>query len=251
MTMGNYEKQIADLCHKMMTEQFLDYLNQCGCELGYPFVMYSDGECGKGLVSSDGKHNAVLKVLGSFKDNAKVDGIKKQRIKENSVSLSSVDEQRLKNILSIIQEGKHKLLSADDECFLILKGTFRLFILYLNEVCALSFSAFKIIIDEDKLVYFAAYIGMVTELRDDEVDYILDKASKEIMMIMFVSSSFLGFSEEQEKKLVDSHRLDLLTVYDGAYVFEKKTWSYLRNLAQTDPELKKWLDDRLPYDKKL
>ncbi len=245
--MGNYEKQIADLCHKMMTEQFLDYLNQCGCELGYPFVMYSNGECGKRLVSSDGKHNAVLKVLGSFKDNAKIGGIKKQKIRVNSVPLSSIEAQRLKKIQSMIEKDKH--ISADDECFLISKGAFRMFALYIDEQCTLSLSAFKIIVDENKLAYFATYMRVVDELGDDELDYILHKASREIMMIMFASysSSFSGFSEKQEKKLVDRHQLDLLDVYDCKYEFEEKTLSYLRNLAQADDELKKWLDDRKWY----
>ena len=58
--MGNYEADVS-----VLTEQFLNYLNVCGQKLGYPFMLYSNGECGKKLVSSDGKHNAVAKVLKS------------------------------------------------------------------------------------------------------------------------------------------------------------------------------------------
>ncbi len=55
-----------ELCFSLMTECFLEYLNAKGQELGYPFNMYANGECGKGLVSADGKSNAVLKVLNRF-----------------------------------------------------------------------------------------------------------------------------------------------------------------------------------------
>ena len=58
--MGNYEADVS-----VLTGQFLNYLNVCGQKLGYPFLLYSNGECGKKLVSSDGKHNAVAKVLKS------------------------------------------------------------------------------------------------------------------------------------------------------------------------------------------
>ena len=58
--MGNYEADVS-----VLTGQFLNYLNVCGQKLGYPFMLYSNGECGKKLVSSDGKHNAVAKVLKS------------------------------------------------------------------------------------------------------------------------------------------------------------------------------------------
>ena len=180
------------------------------------------------------------------KISRKIGGIKKQKIRVNSVPLSSIEAQRLKKIQSMIEKDKH--ISADDECFLISKGTFRMFALYIDEQCTLSLSAFKIIVEENKLAYFATYMRVVDELSDGELDYILHKASREIMMIMFASfSSFLGFSEEQEKKLVDRHQLDLLDVYDVKYEFEEKTLSYLRNLAQADDELKKWLDDRKRY----
>ncbi len=58
--MGNYEADVS-----VLTGQFLNYLNVYGQKLGYPFMLYSNGECGKKLVSSDGKHNAVAKVLKS------------------------------------------------------------------------------------------------------------------------------------------------------------------------------------------
>lgn len=58
--MGNYEADVS-----VLTGQFLNYLNVCGQKLGYPFLLYSNGECGKKLVSSDGKYNAVAKVLKS------------------------------------------------------------------------------------------------------------------------------------------------------------------------------------------
>lgn len=58
--MGNYEADVS-----VLTGQFLNYLNVCGQKLGYPFMLYSNGECGKKLVSSDGKHNAVAKVFQS------------------------------------------------------------------------------------------------------------------------------------------------------------------------------------------
>ena len=58
--MGNYEADVS-----VLTGQFLNYLNVCGQKLGYPFMLYSNGECGKKLVSSDGKHNAVAKELKS------------------------------------------------------------------------------------------------------------------------------------------------------------------------------------------
>lgn len=59
--MGNYETDVS-----VLTGRFFDYLNECGNKLGYPFVIFANGECGKGLVSSDGKYNAVAKVLKSF-----------------------------------------------------------------------------------------------------------------------------------------------------------------------------------------
>lgn len=58
--MGNYEADVS-----VLTGQFLNYLDVCGNKLGYPFMLYSNGECGTKLVSSDGKHNAVAKVLKS------------------------------------------------------------------------------------------------------------------------------------------------------------------------------------------
>ena len=58
--MGNYEADVS-----VLTGQFLNYLNVCGQKLGYPFMLYSNGECGKKLVSADRKHNAVAKVLKS------------------------------------------------------------------------------------------------------------------------------------------------------------------------------------------
>ena len=56
--MGNYEADVS-----VLTGQFLNYLNVCGQKLGYPFMLYSNGECGKKLVSSDGKHNAVAALM--------------------------------------------------------------------------------------------------------------------------------------------------------------------------------------------
>lgn len=58
--MGNYDDDVS-----VLTEQFLNYLDVCGSKLGYPFMLYSNGECGKKLVSADRKHNAVAKVFQS------------------------------------------------------------------------------------------------------------------------------------------------------------------------------------------
>ncbi len=58
--MENYDANVS-----VATGQFLNYLNVCGRKLGYPFLLYSNGECGKKLVSSDSKHNAVAKVFMS------------------------------------------------------------------------------------------------------------------------------------------------------------------------------------------
>ncbi len=61
--MENYNVDVS-----VLAEQFLGYLDTCGSSLGYPFMIFANGECGKGLVSSDGKHNAVAKVLKPSKD---------------------------------------------------------------------------------------------------------------------------------------------------------------------------------------
>lgn len=124
-----------------MTAQFLMYLNKRGEELGYPFVMFSNGECGKGLVSSDGKHNVVLNVLGAFKDYAKVQGVKQSSLGELS-GMEKVQLERIK--IKITSMDK---LSYQEEIFLIEKGTNALFEKYINHF-KLEYIAFqKIVMD--------------------------------------------------------------------------------------------------------
>lgn len=134
-----------------MTAQFLMYLNKRGEELGYPFVMFSNGECGKGLVSSDGKHNAVLKVLGAFKDYAKALGVKKSSLREELSGMEKVHLERIKIKITSMEK-----LSYQEEIFLIEKGTDVLFEKYINYF-TLEFMTFQKILKDGMEELFALY----------------------------------------------------------------------------------------------
>ena len=73
-------------------EAFLKYLNNCGCDLGFPFVILKDGSVVKTPLSAQDKTTVIVKVLRAFNDGAKLGAIKVEVLSKEKNPISDSDE---------------------------------------------------------------------------------------------------------------------------------------------------------------
>lgn len=228
--MGNYEADVS-----VLTGQFLNYLNVCGQKLGYPFMLYSNGECGKKLVSSDGKHNAVAKVLKSFcADDSSLSSF--GVVSEDTTSGMQNCEAFLKYLNNcgcdlgfpfvILKDGSvvKTPLSAQDKTTVIVKvlrafndgaklGAIKVEVLS-KEKNPISdsdeaFLELKAIIDDDDLERFEKLRNFNHQMKM----YILTNASKKILMFFLRHCKPNSLTLEEMDLLWIKNDLELLDAY--------------------------------------
>lgn len=228
--MGNYEADVS-----VLTGQFLNYLNVYGQKLGYPFMLYSNGECGKKLVSSDGKHNAVAKVLkSSCADDSSLSSF--GVVSEDTTSGMQDCEAFLKYLNNcgcdlgfpfvILKDGSvvKTPLSAQDKTTVIVKvlrafndgaklGAIKVEVLS-KEKNPISdsdeaFLELKAIIDDDDLERFEKLSNVNHQMKM----YILTNASRKILMFFLRHCKPNSLTLEEMDLLWIKNDLELLDAY--------------------------------------
>lgn len=228
--MGNYEADVS-----VLTGQFLNYLNVCGQKLGYPFMLYSNGECGKKLVSSDGKHNAVAKVLkSSCADDSSLSSF--GVVSEDKTDGMQDCEAFLKYLNNcgcdlgfpfvILKDGSvvKTPLSAQDKATVIVKvlrafndgaklGAIKVEVLS-KEKNPISdsdeaFLELKAIIDDDDLERFEK----LSNFNHQMIEYILTNASRKILMFFLRHCKPNSLTLEELDLLWIKNDLELLDAY--------------------------------------
>lgn len=230
--MGNYEADVS-----VLTGQFLNYLNVCGQKLGYPFMLYSNGECGKKLVSSDGKHNAVAKVLkSSCADNSSLSSF--GVVSEDKTDGMQDCEAFLKYLNNcgcdlgfpfvILKDGSvvKTPLSAQDKTTVIVKvlrafndgaklGAIKVEVLS-KEKNPISdsdeaFLELKAIIDDDDLERFEK----LRNFNHQMTEYLLTNASKKMLMV---------FLRRCKRNSLNLKELDLLWIKNDLELLDAYYW---------------------------
>ena len=228
--MGNYEADVS-----VLTGQFLNCLNVCGQKLGYPFMLYSNGECGKKLVSSDGKHNAVAKVLkSSCADDSSLSSF--GVVSEDKTDGMQDCEAFLKYLNNcgcdlgfpfvILKDGSvvKTPLSAQDKTTVIVKvlrafndgaklGAIKVEVLS-KEKNPISdsdeaFLELKAIIDDDDLERFEK----LSNFNHQMIEYILTNASRKILMFFLRHCKPNSLTLEELDLLWIKNDLELLDAY--------------------------------------
>ena len=226
--MGNYEADVS-----VLTGQFLNYLNVCGQKLGYPFMLYSNGECGKKLVSSDGKHNAVAKVLHPFQLDC---GIEMPLNSELPFGMAfdiptDEDERKLCDIYNRIL--RKETLSEQQECLLCRFGTGDAISQYdyAGELCLSAFT--ELVKRDDFLLFNTAYLcnislrGFWTEYQENSLYeikevYLARNASKDFVFNYLRTGSRMSFTpkfKEEVQKRTDLHSDEVNFYYDFDFGF--------------------------------
>lgn len=228
--MENYESKIEQNLGSLFENQkFMDFWKEQGQKLGYPFFVYDNGECGKNFVADNPQHQACLKIYRPCATEADAS------VYCDLTEMLQNKEVVLQEIRTLIIERKE--LSEQQECMLTFCGLLTDVRAYLSYAKHLTMSAFKILVERDsfQLLEACLYSGLTL---GQEI-YLVRNGSR-YLLSHYVEDYKL--KPQIEIELVNRYDFELLSFYIKNGNFCKETGDYMRKLAETNEQVRLWLN---------